>query len=222
MYLFVIGAMLATFAIGMRDLIANVVGWMIIASHKGFQTGDRIEVGDIIGDVIDIGLIRTTIAEIGNWEEQGEQSTGRLVSVPNSVILTKNIINYNRGFDTMWNEIEIMITFESNWEKAEHILAEIANYDFEKRRDGFAEKMRIVKRDFMVTYNYISPKVYVTIVDSGVRLVVRHMVYIRERRIVSDELSRNILKAFHKDNDIEFAYNTIRYFNGPSSSSTSK
>lgn len=222
LYLFIIGAMLATLAIGMRDLIANIVGWMIIASHKGFQTGDRIQLGDTIGDVIDIGLIRTTIAEIGSWADHGEQSTGRLISVPNSVILTKEIINYNRGFDTMWNEIEIMVTFESNWEKAEHILSEIATFDFEKRKDSFAEKMRIVKRDFMVTYNYISPKVYVTIVDSGVRLVVRHMVYIRERRTVSDEIARTILKSFNKEPDIDFAYNTVRYFNGPSSTGISK
>jgi small-conductance mechanosensitive channel len=216
LYLFIIGTTLATIAIGMRDLITNVVGWMIIASHKGFQTGDRIEIDDIRGDVIDIGILRTNIAEIGEWHQQGEQSTGRLLSIPNSKILTGNIINYNRGgYDTMWNEISVAVTFESNWEEAERIVADIAEIDFESKKSSFADKMKSVKRNYMVKYNYISPKVYVTIMESGVQLTLRHMVSVRQRRMVADELNRQILKAFTKSANIEFAYPTIRYFKGP-------
>jgi small-conductance mechanosensitive channel len=196
----------------MRDLFSNFVGWMMVASHNGYQSGDRVEIGEVRGDVIDVGVLRTTIAEIGDWDERGEHSTGRIVSFPNSMVLDSSVANYNRGFETIWNEISVMVTFESDWQAAEEILESLALEDYDENKTKFLAMMKRGKREYMVTYNYLTPKVYVRILDSGVRLTLRHMVETRKRRTITDKFNRDILLAFGDNDKIDFAYPTTRFY----------
>ncbi len=210
-YLFIIGVFLAGVAISMRDVFSNFVGWTIIVSSKGFKHGDRITIGDLSGDVIDIGILRTTLAEIGGWVD-ADQSTGRLVSVPNSKMLSQEIYNYTQGYDFIWNEMTVMVTFESDWELAEKIMTEVGQEDFEQKKDQIQERLSKVRSRYLLRYNYISPKVYVKIADSGVVLALRYMVRARRRRTVEDVLARNILARFNREPSIDFAYPTVRIY----------
>lgn len=213
--LFLIGIFLAGIAISMRDVFSNVVGWMIIISGKGYKSGDRITIGNVSGDVIDIGLLRTIVAEIGNWVE-ADQSTGRLISIPNSMVLNHEVFNYTQGFDLIWNETKTMITFESDWQKAEEILTDIAEIDFIQKKEELKNGLKNVKKQFMLQYNYISPKVYVDIKDSGIELTLRYMVRARRRRTLEDMISREILLRFDQENSIDFAYPTMRLYKAKS------
>lgn len=209
---FIIGVFLAGIAFTMRDVFSNVVGWMIIASHKGFKTGDRVHIGTVIGDVLDVGVLRTTIAEVSDWDTHGEQSTGRLVSLPNSVVLKESVINYNRSFSTMWNELSVVVTFESDWAKAEELIQSIADSDFEGKKDFFKNSTDNVKRELMLEYHFLTPKVYVKVIDVGVELTLRHLVEVRKRRAVADQIFREILNAFNKEKSVTFAYPTTRFY----------
>ena len=211
-FLFLIGLFLAGVAISLRDVFSNIVGWMVIMSSKGFRTGDRIVIGaDVRGDVIDIGVVRTVIAEIGGWVE-ADQSSGRLVTIPNSMVLSHPVWNYTEGYDFIWNEIKILVTFESNWQKAEQIMVEIASRDFEQKKTQIQDRLKGVRKHYLLRYNYISPKVYVFIDGSGVRLTLRYMVRARRRRTLEDLVSREILQRFNEEPDVDLAYPTIRYF----------
>lgn len=209
---FIVGLFLAGIAISLRDVFSNFVGWLIINSQKGFSHGDRITIGKIVtGDVIDIGVLRTTLAEIGEWVD-ADQSTGRLVTIPNSMILSNPVHNYTEGHDLIWNELVLLVTFESDWEKAEQIMLRIAEVDFEKRKESIVERLRKVRKQYLLRYNFISPKVYVTIADSGVKLSLRYMVSARKRRTMDDEFARQILRQFTKEPSIALAYPTMRLF----------
>jgi small-conductance mechanosensitive channel len=209
--LFLIGVFLAGVAFSMRDIFSNIVGWLLIISGKGFSQGDRVKIENLTGDVIDIGILRTTLAEIGDWVG-ADQSTGRLVSIPNSLALTQPIYNYTQGYDFIWHEIKILVTFESDWQRAENIIAEVAQRDFEQKKEQIQERLRRVRSRYLVRYNFISPKVYVLIADSGVQLALRYLVRARRRRTLEDSLSREILLRFKQEPSIEFAYPTIRVF----------
>ena len=212
---FVVGLFLAGVAISLRDVFSNFIGWLIINSPKGFSQGDRIAVGQVItGDVIDIGVLRTTLTEIGGWVD-ADQSTGRLVTIPNSLILNNAIHNYTVGHDLIWHELPVTVTFESDWEKAEEIMLAVAEKDFEVRKESILEQIRKVKQRYLVRYNFITPKVYVTIADSGVLLTLRYMVSARRRRTMEDEFSREILRQFTMEPAVELAYPTTRiYYKG--------
>ncbi|MCD4655100.1 mechanosensitive ion channel family protein, partial [bacterium] len=105
----ILGLASAGVAIAMHDTIANMTGWVFIVSRRPFKVGDRIQIGDLAGDVIDIRFFQFSIVEIGNWVD-ADQSTGRIVHVPNSKVLREALANYQIGFEYIWNEIPVLIT----------------------------------------------------------------------------------------------------------------
>jgi small-conductance mechanosensitive channel len=119
-----LGLLSAGLAVALRDPIVNMAGWLFILIRKPFTVGDRIQIGNHAGDVIDIRVFQFTLNEIGNWVE-ADQSTGRVIHIPNGKIFVEAQANYSQGFSHLWNEIGVLITFESNWLKAKEILMKI-------------------------------------------------------------------------------------------------
>ena len=119
-----IGLISAALVIVLRDLIINAAGWLFILIRSPFKLGDRVQIGDFAGDVIDIRIFQFTINEIGNWVD-ADQSTGRIIHIPNGKVFTEPQANFDRGFSYIWNEISVLITFESNWKKTKKLLEEI-------------------------------------------------------------------------------------------------
>jgi small-conductance mechanosensitive channel len=121
-----LGLVSAGLAIALAGPVTDLAGWIYVLSRRPFVIGDRIQIGDYAGDVIDIRVIQFAVLEIGNWVE-ADQSTGRIVHIPYRKIFTEVLANYSEGFDYIWNEIPVMITFESNWEKAKAMFQDIAD-----------------------------------------------------------------------------------------------
>ena len=207
----IIGLLSAGLAIALKDIIVDSIGWLFIILRRPFFLGDRIEIGDAKGDVVDIRMFQFSLLEVGKWVE-ADQSTGRIIHVPNRLIFTHHLTNYNNGFGFIWNEIPVLITFESNWKKAKRILQEIANehsFNFtEEAKEALKKKMA----RFMIYYRHLDPKVYTTVKDSGVLLTIRYLCRPKRRRISEEEIWEAILEAFSKEPDIELAYPTYRVY----------
>ena len=120
------GLLSAGVAIALKDILANLAGWFYIISRRPFNVGDRVQIGEFAGDVIDQSFFEFTLLEIGNWVH-ADQSTGRIVHIPNGKIFTQDLANYDKGFKYLWNEIEVVVTFESDWKKAKELLLNITN-----------------------------------------------------------------------------------------------
>lgn len=209
-----LGLLSAGLAIALRDLIADVAGWLFIVWRRPFIMGDRIEVGSHAGDVIDIRLFQFTLMEIGNWVD-ADQSTGRIVHVPNGRVLTDIIANYSRGFQYIWDEIPVLITFESNWRKAKKLLLEIANRHAESLSASAEERVKESAKRFLIQYTKLTPIVYTSVRDSGVLLTIRFLCEPRRRRGNEEAIWEDILTAFAKDEEIQLAYPTQRFFTSP-------
>ena len=121
-----LGILSAGLAIALQDVLKNFTGWMFIIWRKPFVIGDRIEIGKFAGDVIDIRIFQFSLLEIGNWVK-ADQSTGRIIHVPNGMIFTEPLYNFFSGFNYIWSEVSVLLTFESNWKKAKTILQKIAD-----------------------------------------------------------------------------------------------
>ena len=198
-------------AIAMHDTIANLAGWFFIIWRKPFKVGDRIEIGDIAGDVIDIRIFQFSMVEIGNWVD-ADQSTGRIVHVPNSRVLREPLANYHIGFEYIWNEIPVRITFESAWKKAKGLLQDIAIENVEHLSKGAQEQIRLAAKKYFIFFNKFTPIVYTTVKDYGVLLTIRCLVNPRQRRSTEQQIWEATLDAFSKEDDIAFAYPTTRFY----------
>jgi small-conductance mechanosensitive channel len=207
-----LGLVSAGVAIALKDLLVNLAGWIFIIWRKPFEVGDRIQIGNQSGDVIDIRIFQFTLMEIGNWVD-ADQSTGRVIHIPNGKVFTEPQANYHKGFQYIWNEIPVLVTFESNWEKAKTILQEIGIRHAEHLSPHAEERIREASRKFMIFYTKLSPTVYTTVKDCGVLLTVRYISEPRRRRDSEQAIWEEILKEFDKCADIDFAYPTQRFFN---------
>lgn len=200
-------------ALALQNVILCFAGWVYLTLRRPYDIGDRIQVGALIGDVLDIRLFHTYVLEIGNWVD-ADQSTGRVVHLPNRVLFTQPISNYTQGFPYIWNELPIMITFESNWQRAKQILTDLVE---QQARDISEEVRRFIsrmKRDYPIRYAHLTPIIYTSIRDSGVLLTIRYLTNVRARRSTAAKLYEGILDAFNKEPNVTFAYPTYRMFRG--------
>lgn len=206
-----LGLASAGVAIAMHDTIANIAGWLFIITRKPFVVGDRIQIGETAGDVIDIRLFQFSMIEIGNWVD-ADQSTGRIVHVPNSKPLREPLANYQIGFEYIWNEIPVLITFESDWKKAKRILADIATDKAQYLSDGAQQQIKQAAQKYLIYYNTLTPTVYTSVRASGVLLTIRYLVKPRQRRSTEQQIWEAILDIFAGEPNVALAYPTTRFY----------
>ncbi len=206
-----LGIASAGIAIALHETIANIAGWFFILWRKPFVIGDRIQIGETKGDVIDLRLFQFSMVEVGNWVE-AEQSTGRIIHVPNSHVLKERTANYHGGFNYIWNEIHILVTFESNWKKTREILEKIAKEKIESSARQAEIQLRQAAERYMIHFSKLTPAVYMSARDSGVLFSIRYMINPRQKRGSEQALWEVILEEFRKHPDIELAYPTTRFY----------
>src|SRR6202163_1918733 len=122
---FALGVVSAGVAVALQDVLASIAGAFSIGFSKLYTAGDRVQIGDTRGDVIDIGLLRTTLMEIGNWVSRDLYS-GRIVRIPNSMVLKGTVFNYSQGFGFIWDEIKVLFTTTSDCQLAREMLLRVA------------------------------------------------------------------------------------------------
>jgi len=207
-----LGLLSAGIAIALKDVVSNFAGWLFIISRRPFSVGDRIQIGNHAGDVIDTRFFQFTLMEIGNWVN-ADQSTGRIIHIPNGMVLSEVLANYSKGFYYIWNEIPVLITFESNWKKAKKILQKIADKDAEQLSKAAEKRVKEASKKFMILYSRLTPIVYTSVQDSGVLLTIRYLCEPQRRRDSEQAIWEDVLKEFVGHEDIDFAYPTQRFYN---------
>jgi len=207
-----LGLLSAGIAIALKDVVSNFAGWLFIISRRPFSVGDRIQIGNHAGDVIDTRFFQFTLMEIGNWVN-ADQSTGRIIHIPNGMVLSEVLANYSKGFYYIWNEIPVLITFESNWQKAKKILQKIADKDAEQLSKAAEKRVKEASKKFMILYSRLTPIVYTSVRDSGVLLTIRYLCEPQRRRDSEQAIWEDVLKEFVGHEDIDFAYPTQRFYN---------
>lgn len=184
----------------LREVIMSIAGWFAILFGDFFTAGDRVRLGGIKGDVVDISALRTTLMEVGEWVD-GDQYTGRKVRVANSYIFSSPVYNYTSSFEFLWDELTIPVPFDSNLDLARQLLLEIAK----KHTDHFigdAEKSwNQMRREFKLEDASLENQVYLSLRENNVEISLRYVVDFQERREVKDKLYRDIFKAFKANSD---------------------
>ena len=207
-----IGLVSAALVVALQDPITNMVGWAFIFWRRPFEVGDRIQIGEVQGDVVDLRLFQFSMMEIGNWVA-ADQSTGRIIHIPNRRVFSSEIANYSKGSDYIWNEIPVLITFESDWRKAKQLLQSIADQHTMEIDQQVEQSFRRASEQYYLKYKKLTPAVYTSVKDSGVLLTIRYLHEPRQRRNYEQILWEVILAEFARHDDIDFAYPTQRFYN---------
>lgn len=207
----VLGFLGAGLAIALREYVASFLAWFYILGQRNIGLGSRIEVAGVRGDVIDIGVFKLTIVEV-RGEGLGEQSSGRLITIPNFKMLTDPVHHFTASSPYVWDEMAILITFESDWEKAREMLEQVGHEVFDPHREEIEAGFRRLEHDYAFRYGVTTPIVYVSVDPSGAMLKLRYLTHVRRRRDNRDLISRRILTLFRDTPGIELAYPTSRVY----------
>jgi small-conductance mechanosensitive channel len=203
-----LGLLTAGLAVALQDPLENLAGWVYLVTSRPFRVGDRIQIGQHAGDVVDIRPLSFAILEIGNWVN-ADQSTGRVIQIPNGWVFKNPIAGYDHGFSFIWDEIAVTVTFESDWRLAKATLEKILAEKAEKIDD--AEFSR--PSEFLgIQYTRITPVVWVDTAPEGVRLTMRYLCRPRNRRVSGSQIWEAILDAFARLERVDLAYPTTRRF----------
>ncbi|MFX1465890.1 MAG: mechanosensitive ion channel family protein [Promethearchaeota archaeon] len=202
------GVVAAGIAISLQDLFKSLAGGIIIYVNRLYTVGDRIEIQKIVGDVIDIHILYTTILEIQGWID-GDQPTGRLAIIPNSYVLSSTIYNFTKDHNFIWDEIMIPITYDSDWKVAYDtimtVVREITKYlveQAEKEIEQLEEMYYIGKR-------IVEPNIFLKLTDNWISFNIRFVTEAKKRRSLRHKLSQKILEEIQKNERIKIASATI-------------
>ncbi len=204
-----LGLLSVGLALALRELLTDLAGWLFIIVRKPFELGDRIEVAGVKGDVIDKRLFTFSVIEIGN-RVGAEQSTGRVIHIPNSKVFTEYLANYTSGFRFIWHEVPVPVTFESDHKKAAEIVQSIVDTHCSLFVEQAEKEMKQAKESFMLKFSVLTPAVFTSVKENGVVLTARFLCPVRRTRRMEQLLWLDILEAFKKEPSIRFAYNTTR------------
>lgn len=202
-----LGLLSAGIAIALKDIFVNIAGWAFIYLRKPFDVGDRIQIGDVKGDVIDLRLFQFSLLEIGNWVD-ADQSTGRLVHIPNGKVFTDHQFNYSTGFNYIWNEQSIFITLKSDFKKAKEILLDILNEHLKDELKLAEREFQRAKHEHLIVYTQFTPIIFTKITERGIQLSMRYLCNPKKRRMMMHAITESILDRFGPEDNIRLAYPT--------------
>lgn len=188
----------AALTLALRELIFNFFAGIYIKVKKPFVVEDRIEVNGIKGDVINISNLNFEILEV-NSNENGSQSTGIAIIMPNSLALTTPIKNEDKNFKYIWNEIVVKTTLDTDITEAKKKFLEIINQNEVVKRipKKMQNEMEEISLDYRIYYNKLDPIVYLKVVDSHIEFSIRYLVHPKKNRYVEDDVWSKILELHH-------------------------
>jgi small-conductance mechanosensitive channel len=184
-------------AFALQEVIASVAGWVAVSFGDFYRPGDRVQVGGIKGDVIDVGVFRTTLMECGEWIK-GDAFTGRIVRIANSFVFKEPVFNYSADFPFLWDEVTLAVRYGSDYVLARNILERVGA---EVTGDYAAEAKQTwetVARKYRVEAITVDPVVMVVATDNWLEYTLRYVVDYRARRVVKDRLFTRILQEIDK------------------------
>lgn len=204
----------AGIAVALQDVFKNFAGGIIILLSGVYRVGDRIQVGESYGDVIDITVMYTTVMEMKEWVG-GDQATGRLCTLPNGVVLGNSVHNYTKDYRFIWDEISIPITYDSDWKGASAAFSAIAKRETRESTAQAGREIDRIGNKYYLTKRQVEPAIFTTLTDNWIMITIRYVADPRERRVLHNKLTQLFLEEIQKSKDIKIASTTLNIVGFP-------
>ncbi|ODS39328.1 MAG: mechanosensitive ion channel protein MscS [Candidatus Altiarchaeales archaeon WOR_SM1_86-2] len=202
------GIVAAGLAIALQDIFKNLGGGIIIFLAGIYRVGDRIEINSKYGDVIDIGIFYTTLLELREWIS-GDQATGRLTIIPNGYVLSGTINNYTRDNAFIWDEINIPITYDSDWKDAAAKILDIVREETRDITKDAEKEIAMIEKRYYLPERAVEPSIFLKMTDNWIDFSIRYLTETRERRALHNRLSKILLDEIQKSENIKIASETL-------------
>jgi small-conductance mechanosensitive channel len=190
---FAFGVVGAGVAVALQDVLASIAGAFSIEFSRLYAIGDRVQIGDTRGGVIDIGLLRTTLMETGNWVSK-DLYNGRIVRIPNSTVLKGSVFNYSHGFRFLWDEIKVPLTATSDCKLAKEMLLRVAKEAIGEYLLEAQTSWKAISDNYRSANPPLEPTVTLVINNGSLEFTVSYVVDYTKRTAMQDQLFMKIVE----------------------------
>jgi small-conductance mechanosensitive channel len=197
------GAAGAGIAFALQEVVVSVAGWVALTFSVYYRVGDRVRLGGIMGDVIDIGMLRTTIMQIGDWVE-ADQYNGAIVRISNSFVLKEPVYNYSIDFPFLWDEVQLPIKYGSDRQLARQIIINTAEEVVGEYANKAQRAWTPMTQKYLVESANVRPLVTMVANENWMAFTLRYVVDYRVRRSTKDKLFSRLLEEFERSGQIDF------------------
>ncbi len=204
----------AGLAISLQDIVKDLIGWVVIHQRGLFTQGNRVAIGTRIGEIMDIGLLHTRMLEIGVPPDSVLEQTGKLVTIPNHMVLTQPVTNFHATSDFVKAEMRFVITYESDWRKAQEIVSEILEQEAAPFTEQEKHQYSLRTRLLYTPYEPGGPQIFIDLAADGVLFTLRFTTPVGMQRNVISRITDRILEGFHAEPTVHLAYTTRRIIAG--------
>ncbi|MDS0282963.1 mechanosensitive ion channel family protein [Haloarcula onubensis] len=199
--LFSLGVVGFAVTFALQQPLFSLIGWLYIMVKRPYQVGDRVAIEDSKGDVVEVSFLVTTLWEINGGLVSSNQPSGRIITLPNSVVLSSHVMNYTReDFPFVWNELSVQVAYETDIDYATETMRAIADDylgdEMAARIGRYRERLSETPVELEVQDR---PTVNVVQQESWVEFRLRYLVHPRRGQRVKNELYRRILDAFNDE-----------------------
>lgn len=210
-----VGMLSAGLAFALQEVILSFAGWIAIFSSNVYKPGDRIELNGVKGDVIDIGLTKTTLMELGEWVNS-DNYNGRIVQVSNAFVFKGVVRNYSTDFPFVWDEVNIPVRYGSDIQLAERLILTSANNILSEYADFAKEHWKQMVRKYVIEDANVEPSVSLQLTDNWIEYNLRFVVDYKKRRLTKDRLYKDISSAIQQtDGQVTLASATFELVGVP-------
>ena len=194
----VLGLVGAGITVVMRDFIIAFLGWFVLMGRNGIRVGDWVEINDISGEVVEIGLLRTTLLEMGNWAETG-LPTGRRVTLMNGFAIEGHYFNFTTTGQWLWDQVKITIPADGKQNEKIQQIEQIVRETTSKDADVAVQEWQRATRSLTQKAFTATPGIELRPAGSDIEVVVRYITRANERYSMRSQLYSRILKILQGD-----------------------
>ncbi|MGB3092213.1 MAG: mechanosensitive ion channel domain-containing protein, partial [Candidatus Zixiibacteriota bacterium] len=180
-----------------QEVIASIAGFVAISFGHFYKTGDRIQLAGTRGDVIDIGILRTTLMECGEWVD-GDLYNGRIVRIANSFVFKEPVFNYSADFPFLWDEATLPVKYGSDQPLVREILQRVLDETVGDYAAWAKETWKEMVKKYRIEDERVEPMVTLTANENWMEFTVRYVVDYKKRRSTKDRLFTRFLEEFDK------------------------
>jgi len=212
---FALGIAGAGVAVALQDVLASIAGAFSIGFSKLYTVGDRVQIGHTRGDVIDIGLLRTTLMETGNWVSK-DLYNGRIARIPNSTILKVSVFNYSQGFRFIWDEIKVVLAGTSNPQLARAMLLSVVKEAIGEYLLEAQSSWQAMSDNYQSVNPPLEPTVALVVNSGSLEFTVSYIVDYTKRIAKQDQLFTKIAQEVADSNGrLKWASSAITLISQP-------
>ena len=192
----ILGLAGAGLTVACKDFIMGFIGWFLLMGRNGLRVGDWVEIDGVVGEVVEIGLLRTVLLETGNWTDSGHP-TGRKVAFVNSFAIEGHFFNFSTTGQWLWDEVEILVPASQNPYPIIDAIQKMITEQTQANVAAAEQEWQRAASRYRAQPVSAAPAVSLRPTSSGIEVHVRYITRAGERHAMKTKLYQALVELLH-------------------------